>query len=239
MKKFGLITCMFLMALAMQSKAQQTPVNLSIDTIAAKINQSGQPQIIDARSAEEFARNHLKNAINLSLDSSKAALQLNAFNKQQPVIVYAIGNYRSGLLAKKLRTQGFDQVYEIPGGISNWIGSGKPIEASGNGGLSLVEFNQLVGKEKLVLIDFGSKYCPGCRKMSPVIDSVQNETNVKVTRIELYDNTALANQLKIRVWPTIALYKNGGLVWRKDGQIPKEEIINEVKVAAAALSKSK
>jgi thioredoxin-like negative regulator of GroEL len=75
--------------------------------------------------------------------------------------------------------------------------------------------------------------------MSPVIDSVQNETNVKVTRIELYDNTALANQLKIRVWPTIALYKNGGLVWRKDGQIPKEEIINEVKAAVAALSKSK
>ncbi|HWZ02122.1 MAG TPA: thioredoxin domain-containing protein [Mucilaginibacter sp.] len=238
MKKLNSIACIMLIVLATQVKAQQNQVKLSIDSIEEKINHSAQPQIIDARSAEEFAINHLKNAINLNIDPSKSALQLNAFNKQQPVFVYAIGNYRSGLLAKKLRTQGFSQVYELPGGISNWIGSGKPVETAGNGGLLWADFNTLIGKEKLVLIDFGSKYCPGCVKMSPVIDSVKAETNVKVIRIELYDNTTLANQLKIRVWPTIALYKDGNLIWKKDGQIPKDEIINEVKTGAA-LSSSK
>jgi len=239
MKKLSSIAGIILFVLAIQAKAQQNQVKLSIDTIEARINHSAQPQIIDARSAEEFALNHLKNAINLSLDPSKSALQLNAFNKQQPVFVYAIGNYRSGLLAKKLRAQGFSQVYELPGGISNWIGSGKPVETAGNGGLVLADFNTLVGKEKLVLIDFGSKYCPGCVKMSPVIDSVKAETNVKVIKIELYDNTTLANQLKIRVWPTIALYKDGSLIWKKDGQIPKDEIINEVKAGSTALSSSR
>jgi len=239
MKKLSSIMCILLIVLAMQAHAQQNQVTLSIDSIEAKINQSEQPQIIDARSAEEFAQNHLKSAINLSPEPAKAALQLNAFNKQQPVFVYAIGNYRSGLLAKKLRGQGFSQVYELPGGISNWIGSGKPIETSGHGGLSLADFNKLVAAEKLVLIDFGSKYCPGCIKMSPIIDSVKVETSVKVIRIELYDNTALANQLKIRVWPTIALYKNGELIWRKDGQILKDEIINAVKAGPAVLSNSK
>jgi rhodanese-related sulfurtransferase len=237
-KKFSL-TCILLLVLTINVKAQQNQFKLSIDSIAAIINISEQPQIIDARSAEEFAQNHLKSAINLSLDPARAALQLNVFNKQQPVFVYAIGNYRSGLLAKKLREQGFSQVYELPGGIANWIGSGKPIETSGNGGLSLADFNKLVRNEKLVLIDFGSKYCPGCIKMSPVIDSVKNETHVKVTRIELYDNTALANQLKIKVWPTIALYKDGVLIWEKNGQVPKEEIISEVKAGSVTAGSSK
>jgi rhodanese-related sulfurtransferase/glutaredoxin-related protein len=239
MKKLSSITCILFMTLTIQVKAQQNKFKLSIDSVEAKINQSEQPQIIDARSAEEFVQNHLKSAINLSLDPAKSALQLNVFNKQQPVFVYAIGNYRSGLLAKKLRAQGFNQVYELPGGIANWIGSGKPIETSGKEGLSLADFQKLVGTEKLVLVDFGSKYCPGCVKMAPVIDSVKSETNVKVIRIELYDNTELANQLKIQVWPTIALYKDGEITWRKSGLIPKDEITNEVKAGRTIVSGSK
>jgi rhodanese-related sulfurtransferase len=239
MKKLLLITCILFAVFTINARAQQVVDKLSIDTIEAKINQSEQPQIIDARAAVEFAQNHLKSAINLSTDPAKAALQLNALNKQQPVFVYAIGIARSSVLAKKLLAQGFNEVYVIPGGISNWIGSGKPIEISGSGGLSLAGFQKIVGKEKLVLVDFGSKYCPGCIKMAPVIDSVKNETNIKAIRVELYDNTALANQLKIKVWPTIALYKNGTLAWEKSGLIPKGEIIDEINTLTAKSADSK
>jgi rhodanese-related sulfurtransferase len=239
MKKLISITGILLMVLTINVNAQQIQYKLSIDSIEARINHTEQPQIIDARSAEEFQQNHLKSAINLNLDPAKAALQLNVFNKQQAVFVYAIGNYRSGSLAKKLRAQGFTQVYELPGGIANWIGSGKPTETSGKAGLSLAAFQKLVGTDGVVLVDFGSKYCPGCVKMAPVIDSVKNEINVKVIRIELYDNTELANQLKIQVWPTIALYKDGGLTWRKSGVFPKDEITNEVKAGSAVVSGSK
>ncbi|MDB5137114.1 MAG: sulfurtransferase [Mucilaginibacter sp.] len=239
MKKLNSIIIIALMILGIQVKGQENKAKLSIDDIEARINQSKQPQIIDARSADEFAQIHLKNAIFLRTDPAKAASQLNALNKQKPVFVYAIGNLRSGILAKQLRAQGFDDVYEIPGGIANWVGSGKPVETFVKKGLTLVAFQNIIVKQKLVLVDFGSKYCPGCIKMAPVVDSASTETGTPLIKVEVFDNTQLAHQLKINVIPNIALYKDGVLIWQKNGLFPKSEIINAVKTAPALLSKSR
>jgi rhodanese-related sulfurtransferase len=239
MKKLYSIIIVALMILGIQAKGQENQAKLSIDDIEARINQSQKPQIIDARSADEFAQIHLKNAIFLSTDTVKAASQLNVLNKQKPVFVYAIGNLRSGILAKKLRGQGFNEVYEIPGGIANWVGSGKPVETSVKKGLTLAAFQNIIGKEKLIIVDFGSKYCPGCIKMAPVVDSASTETGIPLFKVEVFDNTQLAHQLKINVIPNIALYKDGALVWQKEGLFPKSEIVNAVKTGSALLSHTK
>jgi rhodanese-related sulfurtransferase len=239
MKKLNSIIIIALMILGIQAKGQEKQAKLSIDDVEARINQSKQPQIIDARSADEFAQIHLKNSFFLSTDPVKAASQLNALNKQKPVFVYAIGNLRSGILAKQLRAQGFNEVYEIPGGIANWVGSGKPVETFVKKGLTLAAFQNIIGKEKLVLVDFGSKYCPGCIKMAPVVDSASTETSTPLIKVEVFDNTQLAHQLKINIIPNIALYKDGVLIWQKNGLFPKSEIINAVKTAPALLSKSR
>ena len=239
MKKLNSIVIIALIILGIQAKGQENQAKLSVDDIEARINQSKQPQIIDARSADEFAQIHLKNAIVLNTDPAKAASQLNALNKQKPVFVYAIGNLRSGIVAKQLRAQGFIEVYELPGGIANWVGSGKPVETAAKKGLTLSDFQSIVGKEKLLLVDFGSKYCPGCIKMAPVVDSASTETGVPLFKVEVFDNTQLAHQLKINVIPNIALYKDGVLVWQKEGLFPKKEIISAVKGKSALLSKSR
>ncbi|MBV8389423.1 MAG: sulfurtransferase [Mucilaginibacter sp.] len=239
MTKLNLISLATLIVLGFHAKAQENRAKLSIDDVEAKINISGQPQIIDARSAEEFAQIHLKNAIVLSTDPTKAASQINALNKQKPVFVYAIGNYRSGILAKQLRAQGFNKVYEIPGGIANWVGSGKPVETLVKKGFTLADFQNIVGNEKLILVDFGSKYCPGCIKMAPLVDSASNETGTPLYKVEVFDNTALAHQLKINAIPNIALYKNGVLVWHKEGLFPKNEILTAIKQELPLSAKSK
>ena len=236
MKKINSIIIIALIIIGIQAKGQESQAKLSLDEVEAKINQAKEPQIIDARSADEFAQIHLKNAIVLSTDPAKSASQINELNKQKPVFVYAIGNLRSGILAKKLRAQGFIEVYEIPGGIANWVGSGKPTEASIKKGLTLTAFQNIVRKEKLILVDFGSKYCPGCIKMAPVVDSASAELGVPLIKVEVFDNTQLTHQLKINAIPNIALYKDGVLVWQKDGLFPKSEII---KAKSDLLSKSR
>ena len=233
MKKLNAIIVIGLIIISIQANGQQSKTKLSVDAIEAKINQSKQPQIIDARSAAEFEQIHLKNAIVLSVDSSKAAAQITAFDKQKPVFVYAIGNARSAILARRLRALGFNEVYELPGGIANWVGSGKPVEKSAKKELDLTAFQNIVGKEKLIMVDFGSKYCPGCIKMAPVADSAATETGVKIVRIEVFDNTKLAHQLKINAIPNIALYKDGTLIWQKDGIFPKSEIVKAIKTGEA------
>jgi len=233
MKKLHIIIAIGLIITSIQAIGQQNVSKLTIDALEAKINQSKQPQIIDARSAAEFEQIHLKNAVVLNKDSVKAAEQIGALDKQKPVFVYAIGNARSAILAKRLKALGFNEVYELPGGIANWVGTGKPVEKSAKKELDLTAFNGLVGKEKLILVDFGSKYCPGCIKMVPVADSAATETGVKIVKIEVFDNTKLTHQLKINVIPNIALYKDGAVVWQKEGIFPKSEITKAVKASQA------
>ena len=234
MKKLHIVIAIGLIITSIQAIGQQNVSKLTIDALEAKINQSKQPQIIDARSAAEFEQIHLKNAVVLNKDSVKAAEQIGALDKQKPVFVYAIGNARSAILAKRLKALGFNEVYELPGGIANWVGTGKPVEKSAKKELDLTAFNGLVGKEKLILVDFGSKYCPGCIKMVPVADSAATETGVKIVKIEVFDNTKLTHQLKINVIPNIALYKDGAVVWQKEGIFPKSEITKAVKASQAS-----
>jgi len=233
MKKLHIVIAIGLIITSIQAIGQQNVSKLTIDALEAKINQSKQPQIIDARSAAEFEQIHLKNAVVLNKDSVKAAEQIGALDKQKPVFVYAIGNARSAILAKRLKALGFNEVYELPGGIANWVGTGKPVEKSAKKELDLTAFNGLVGKEKLILVDFGSKYYPGCIKMVPVADSAATETGVKIVKIEVFDNTKLTHQLKINVIPNIALYKDGAVVWQKEGIFPKSEITKAVKASQA------
>jgi len=233
MKKLHIVIAIGLIITSIQAIGQQNVSRLTIDALEAKINQSKQPQIIDARSAAEFEQIHLKNAVVLNKDSVKAAEQIGALDKQKPVFVYAIGNARSAILAKRLKALGFNEVYELPGGIANWVGTGKPVEKSAKKELDLTAFNGLVGKEKLILVDFGSKYCPGRIKMVPVADSAATETGVKIVKIEVFDNTKLTHQLKINVIPNIALYKDGAVVWQKEGIFPKSEITKAVKASQA------
>jgi thioredoxin len=222
----------FLLYLPIQAQDTKAKPSISFETFEAKLKQaSPQPQILDARSLEEYQLNHLKGAVNVSVtNEAELQKQLSTLDKQQPIFVYSINNGRSGTLAKKLREQHFQEVYELPGGISKWVGAGRPVESTVGNGLTLGEYQQLLKSDKLVLVDIHSKYCGGCKKLTPIVDSVASEKSnlLKVVKIELFDNKQLGKELNIESIPTLILYKGDQIVWQKSGITPKaalEEII--------------
>jgi thioredoxin len=230
MKK-TIITSMLAMLL-LSTMAQVT--NLTLVDFVKKINAAADPQILDARSPEEFGLNHLKGAINIDLkDSVGYEKEFAKLNKANPVFVYSINNGRSSVVAGKLKNKGFKEVYELPGGLANWVGSGNPIETLSKKGVSvsLESFHQIIKSGDLVLVDFGSKYCGSCRKVQPILDSLErNYTNsVKIVRIEMYDNPELVKDLKVQSLPTLILYKNGNEAWGKTGIPSYAELATEVK----------
>lgn len=151
--------------------------------------------------------------------------QVNKLDKKKPVFVYSINNGRSGSLAKKLRDQNFLEVYELPGGISKWIGAGNPVVTTTGKGLTLDEYKKIVQSNKLVLVDVHSKFCGSCKKLIPVVDSVAREnSDLKVVKVELFENKALGNDLNIQSIPTLILYKNDKVVWQKSGFTSKAAI---------------
>ncbi|SDH35241.1 thioredoxin domain-containing protein [Mucilaginibacter sp. P25] len=218
----------------------QSPKLLSLEAFAAKLKQAKEPQILDARSAEEFVQNHIKAAINVDAKAPGYLQKLDALDKQKPTFVYSIANGRSTVLSRELRAKGFKDVEELPGGLANWIGSGYPIISTIKKGVSLSrsQFNELVASSPEVLVDFGSKYCGACKKLVPVLDSLKANKafSPKVISIEVYDNTNLAKDLKVNVLPTLVLYKNGKQVWKKQGFSSAVQVIAATETAKSPLA---
>ncbi|GAB3284867.1 hypothetical protein GCM10027347_61920 [Larkinella harenae] len=200
----------------------------TFDAFEAKLAQAGsRAQILDARSEEEYEQNHLKGAVSFNVANDGDFLKkTQKLNKENPVFIYSIGNGRSGQLAKRLREAGFVDVTELPGGLSKWIGSGRPVVSTVGNGLSLADYQAQLKSDKLVLVDFGSRYCGSCKKLAPIVDEVEKEqaSNVKVIRIEAYENKALVKELGISALPTLVLYKGDQAIWKKVGVTPKTEI---------------
>lgn len=213
-----------------QNKSSNT---VSLDVFYSKIQNEKKPQIIDARGPEEFALNHIKGAVNFNLESKDYAQQVAKLDKTKPVFTYSIGAGRSVWLADELLKNGFKEAYSLEGGIANWIGSGKPFYSNSKSKLTLAEYNKIIAENKDVLVDIGSIYCGACKKVKPVLETIKAQygPNLKIVEIDLEDNTQVIADLKtIKVFPTLILYQNGKIVFKKEGF---ENLKKEVDVALA------
>ena len=84
---------------------------------------------------------------------------------------------------------------------------------------------EVLNSDKIVLIDFYADWCQPCRKLSPIIEEVAKEKdNVKFIKINVDENRELSNEYGIRSIPTLIIIKDGNVVNRSEGLIPKSEI---------------
>lgn len=85
-------------------------------------------------------------------------------------------------------------------------------------------FDELISKD-LVLVDFYASWCGPCRMLSPIIDEVINDTNVKVIKVDVDKHHALAKKYGVMSIPTIMLFKDGNLIEKRVGITSKEQLI--------------
>lgn len=219
MKK-TLVSLLFLAGFITLSFAQETPQLTSLEEFATKLSQQTKPQLVDARSPEEFALNHLHGAINFTLQTVDYEQRINGLDPAKPVFVYSIQNGRSSALSKDLRNRGFKEVYELEKGIGNWVGSGRPIFSTATKPLSVSDFHETLLTHHLVLVDAGSKFCGSCKKVKPILETLRQEhgKNLKIVELELEENPELIASLKtVTGFPYLILYKQGEIVWKKAG----------------------
>ena len=84
------------------------------------------PLVLDARSQEEYAVSHLKSAQLIEVNNSDIAV-LPEVPLNTSIVVYCSVGYRSAKVVQQLQQAGYQNVFNLSGGIFEWTNQGKPI----------------------------------------------------------------------------------------------------------------
>ena len=95
-------------------------VSVSAEEFAREIAQSG-VQLVDVRTASEYAEGHIPSAVNMDVLSSDFAEKVATLDKERTVALYCRSGRRSKSAAEEAVKQGF-KVVELDGGIISWKG---------------------------------------------------------------------------------------------------------------------
>ena len=92
-------------------------------------------------------------------------------------------------------------------------------------------FEELLQDSKLVIVDFWATWCGPCRMLSPVLDELEEERadQITVVKVNVDDADTVAAQYRIMSIPTLLFFKNGQIVDKTVGAMPKATLAEKIK----------
>ena len=85
----------------------------------SKISSSG-VQLVDIRTPQEFNMGHIEKAKNINFFSKDFKLEIEKMDRMKPLYLYCRSGSRSRQAANVLLRMGFEEIYDLEGGLLRW-----------------------------------------------------------------------------------------------------------------------
>ena len=90
--------------------------------------------------------------------------------------------------------------------------------------------SEVIGSQKVCLVDFFATWCGPCKIMSPVVDEIAAENpDIFVGKLDVDEADEIAERYSIMSIPTLMVFKNGEAVRTFVGVTDKQEIVSALK----------